>query len=167
MNLNENAWHARLFKLIYSNHKLPDNLCNYFWNVVFLLITIPIYFPGLLLSLSAKLRLRYNFKGPAVTAGGFFINLFIALNVSAVIKMTEQTGLSLTLSAIIVPVIIVTSIATLFYLMYLFTEALPHKARSNDNIVGITSEYFKAKKEAYCPKIEWKKDEDSKRDNTD
>jgi len=167
MNLNENAWHARLFRLIYSQHRLPDNFCNYFWTIVVLLLTMPIYFPGLLLAMSSKLRSKHDFRGPAVTVVGFLINVFIALNITMVMKVMEETGLSVTLSTIIVPIIITTGMAVFYYGIYLFSEALPEKAQSNDNIVGMTSEYFKAKKEAYCPKIEWEKDEDSKRDNTD
>lgn len=44
MKLNKKSWHCKLYKWAYSraDRHLPKNLCNYFWSVMFAVITLPI-----------------------------------------------------------------------------------------------------------------------------
>jgi hypothetical protein len=165
MNLNEKAWHARLFNVIYTRSNLPKNFCNYFWTIILLLVTMPLYFPGLLLRLPKELRI--DFRGPAVTIGGFLINFYLLVCGLIANDLGKTFELSFALSFVIAFLGLTIAVALIFLIAYLLGEKLPNKLKSNDNIIGMTSEYFKAKKEAYCPKIEWRKNENSKRDNTE
>lgn len=49
MKLNKNKWHAKLYRAFWKTKDMPNNLCNYFWELVFALVfTIPawqVYIP--------------------------------------------------------------------------------------------------------------------------
>lgn len=44
MNFNQQSIHAKLYREFYSTEVLPDNLCPFFWGLLFAWICAPFYF---------------------------------------------------------------------------------------------------------------------------
>lgn len=168
MQLNENSWHARLYKVMHEYPKLPENLCNYFWKLVLIVLTLPLYFPGLLIRI--RKDTRDTTRGSGLIVGGLIINAILFSLSACVYSIHTEKNLSLLLSIIIVFIGIPAAIALLLAVVYLIdsgVKEIQNKKQDENSIVKITSEYIKAKKENYCPRIEWKKYENSKRNNTE
>lgn len=46
LKFKHNSWHAWLWTNTYGDKKLPDNICSYFWSLVFAIVTAPLNVVG-------------------------------------------------------------------------------------------------------------------------
>lgn len=167
MQLNENSWHARLYKVMHDYPKLPEDLCNYFWKLVLIIITLPLYSSALLVRI--RKDTRRTIRGSGIIVFGLGVNAILLALIACVHAIHREQDLSLLLSTIIVFIGIPVGVVLLLFAVYLIdrgVKEIQNKKQDEDSIVSITSEYIKAKKENYCPRIEWRKYENSNRDYT-
>lgn len=154
MNISKTSLHAKIYKTVYGD-RFPNNLCPYFWKMVLSLIII---IPLLLISLPKIIldKINKNESEPLVNAenwgGGF--GIYIAL--FAVFTMIycwffpfRGNDLASIGYAIWIGIGIVTLGISLAKLIDMYRE------RNKEKNPSIVSEFIKAKKNKYCPKINW------------
>jgi hypothetical protein len=151
--LSKKSWHTWLYRQFFSEYSLrkTNNLCPYFWKIVLCVIILPVSFvlalPALIFMLVADIKDKSSLgesvgKGFAMWAAlGLVINM-IAIFFTAN-KAVQLFGLiGWTFGGVLVLGLIIT----------LISESL-------ENRTTLVGEFMKAKKNKYCPKIEWKDDE--------
>lgn len=131
MKLNKNSWHARVYSYL-SRRQLPDNLCEYFWSYVGCVLVIMLC--------------------TCMAIAGLFIVGFVMPSILGVFllgynnpKAAYEAGvtlLQLWLSG-------VGSLALLGGMGWLMANFF------NTDAARITNEFLAAKKNKYCPKIDW------------
>lgn len=157
MKLKTNSWHAKLHNFVYTND-LPQNLCPYFWKVLLAIaLFIPcviIQLPGLIIGLFSKEKLdsgdRYAYGG--VT---WFLILVLILFSSATFNLVKMLigaysyKWDVAVAGIFIwgLIILISSILGIRYLL--------NKRSEKEKEPSIIIEFFKAKKNKYCPKIDW------------
>jgi len=157
MKASTNSWHARLYNWTYAS-ELPSNLCPYFWKII---IGILWFIPSVILSIPVIVldkieKSTIPFEPQERNILGFAIWLCllgctIALigvitMLGAVLGLTAWNGLSMAIALLIcvaVPVL---------FIMWL----IKRKEYNFEKKPNIFTEFFKAKYNNYCPKIDWK-----------
>lgn len=166
MKLNKKSWHCKLYKWAYSraDRHLPKNLCNYFWSVVFAVITLPItvvsvfiddmskYFERLRVSLLLYLGITWNwFVGfmilrkvfdPTFTAKH---TLFENYSHNWIVYAALPAGVAIVGLGVYAVGLLCDWSNNLYYRKKVKVEKQPN----------IMVEYLKAKKEKACPFIDW------------
>ncbi len=150
MIINRNSFHARVYKYVHGD-KLPDNLCPYFWKMLFALIwCIPdtvIRFPGMLLNRFTKDSGMERTKGVVLY---FFSLILIWMGwcITELIKFLLGFEYDEDQAFIGGMCIVVPLLGLLVYqIIKYFCEP-----KERGTIVG---EFIKAKYERYCPRIIW------------
>lgn len=54
LNYSKKSWHARLYLSTLCKEELPENLCPYFWTVMWCVIVFPLYIPTHLVNIIFK-----------------------------------------------------------------------------------------------------------------
>ena len=129
MDFNKSSWHYRLV----SAYSMPSsNLCNYFWQIILYLI-ISIIFISFLIFLIVSL----------ICAILFVINIFL-IDINWIDNKFSESSLYLWF------------IISLFFFIevffMLFNKIKSNKSEKKKNILV---ELISAKKNKYCPKINW------------
>jgi hypothetical protein len=94
INLKSNSWHSKLYKWTYNAYILPSSLCNYFWGLVFAIVSIPLTIWSLPHTLM-KIRPGDYFVRLLQSLFTIFLLLLIIVGVSVFIK-NPIAGLKLT-----------------------------------------------------------------------
>lgn len=176
MELNINGFTARTYRWFYAKEKMPQNLCPYFWELVIMwvliipvsIISIPMVlinkdedyislpakiFGGLLIYVMIFL-IFCMFVAPSVFWNGFYVS---RKNIWDEIQIMGFIGWAIAIffSSIGLLQFIREKIRSRRYKKLFTTQ---HKG-SKKNIV---LEFIKAKYNRYCPKIEWKYENDER-----
>lgn len=158
MELSKKSFTAKLYSWFYDAdlnyyYHQPKSLCNYFWAIIwmyiFLIVTLPLQIPGFLInSYFGHKRESSSLAGICFYVVNFIVGSII-LGIISIFKPFDKNTILEGISnfGIATSVIIISSII-LFLIIKYFTER-----SSSTTIVG---EYIKAKKNKYCPKIDWK-----------
>jgi len=173
MELNINGFTARTYRWFYAEYGMPENLCPYFWKLVIMwVLIIPVSIlaiPMLLInkdegyiSLPAKI-----FGGALLYVGMFLIFcMFVALSVfwNGFHGTSENIWDDLQIMgfcgwASVITFCILSLVKFIKEKMserkYKKLYTTPYEGHKNN----IVFEFIKAKYNKYCPKIEWKHDE--------
>ena len=155
MNLNKNSNLAILYRWFYSTDTMPDNLCTYFWSLVALvLLIIPSFIvslPYIIVALFSKDT--ENTNEPIV---GFFIWAFIGClfsmgsAISLFFVSYEKESLMGIASAMGVGLFVGLGVIGIIYFFRKIKDKRKSKERSN-----LIKEFIRAKKNKYCPRIDW------------
>ena len=142
MEINRKSWHYRMNCYMDGEGSVRkwDNLCSYFWKTVFNVI-LKIVMWGLLTGVGIVALFVFY------TMGGDVVSKFIDLSDYAMINVViinMITGLMLFAAVIACVVVLMLSI-------FVLPKAI--KDSTSDNLV---TQYIKAKKQKYCPRIEFK-----------
>lgn len=160
MKASRKSIHAKLYEFTYISD-LPENLCPYFWKLVFaFLMFIPnfiLQLPSLIVASFVKTHGLDNSKEKR--EGGILLYIvmamicgYIHINIQLVKAMLgcysycqNCANAGWLIDSLILTVIIV-----------LLTRRFIGKSkRSEEKKPGIVSEFIKAKYGKYCPKIDW------------
>lgn len=153
INLNQKSWHANLYSQLY-NDTLPNNLCKYFWRVIFALITLPAW------CIICKIDKNIDAFNK-VFIGGWLTTIFYFLgwSLSNAFCMSIQTDVLwiyyLTpLFAILTPIV---AFGLLFGMTGLFIMAQNHLGRKlfKNETKSLFAAKVYAAKNKICPKIDW------------
>jgi hypothetical protein len=175
MKLNINSVSARLYRWFYSTHKMPENLCPYFWKLVLMWVFI---LPYSLLSLptiimdwkESDIKTTGERMGTGVVAWLILFILICMLSVFGVFFMKFPNEKSpwwtmLTIGLICWgATIVIASLELIKFSIkkwknrhikydkdgYRIWEPVKEKQDS------IIIEFVKAKSNKYCPRIDWK-----------
>ena len=165
MKADSKSLHARLYKFTYSSD-LPNNLCPYFWKLVWgVIIVIPnflIQLPILIYHLfKDKEYSEYESAGDnqtngiGVWAGIALLTGYIYLHyhmVKAVFNAYSYDSDLATIGSIM------DTILLLVFLGVWYSEWRKNHPKV-DKSPGIVQEFIKAKYNNYCPKLEWDNEE--------
>lgn len=171
MKLNKNSWHARFYKKSYVTEELPKTICNYFCNMFFAIVLLPItwwtYFPNGLIKFEDVI-------GRCV--GGIVIPLFIFMSGVPFMGILGRCGVNLENVNNVLFVIIffiggLIMIALLFLILWgcklyleLYKEAIRKtKVKKREPKPNVIKEYFKNVKEKNCSIINWEDDGDDEK----
>lgn len=161
MKANTKSLHARLHNLVYTN-KLPNNLCPYFWKLVLafilfipaFIIQLPILISDLFTKYKNDTEDRYNM--------GFVFWLITIILTSISIPTIHLFKMMFNCYSyswdIAILGIIVWSMIGLVTIVTLLALCLKNriiKNRYKEKQPSIIGEFIKAKKNKYCPKIDW------------
>lgn len=163
MEFDKNSFTAKLVSSFYPDYWLPTSLCTYFWKALFAYVSLPLTWPLVWLfwkdpNNNGNDSVLFKFLG------GVVINVVIAVIVYVTITDPYQTlivgGYILMLATGLTLLAVLTRFLAIKHEKYKWGVEYKHiwfnvgyegKPRKNNIIV----EFFKAKKEKYCPKIEW------------
>lgn len=158
--LSKKSWHFWLYKQFfpvssYSMRKM-DNLCPYFWKVVLCILILPVSF---VLALPALIFMLFFIDSENreplgdVVGKGFAVWVVLGLLISMVAmffsnnKAIEAFGL---VGWVFGGVLLLGAIISAVY------DKLKNRVSSKPTLLG---EFLKAKKNKYCPKIQWDSEE--------
>lgn len=145
MRLSKNGYLAQLYRWSYGTWRMPNNLCIYFWKLLFAIVVFPItwisypfHFDHIVIRIIASLVCCFFLALFARLILGVFENPYFALEVLFYV------------GRIIAGFIVLIALVVLYALL----EENPPE------IVSETLKIIQAKKESvkdkFCPKIEWK-----------
>jgi hypothetical protein len=109
------------------------------------------------------MRTKYFLRGEYLV----FISILTYIYLVSAVIVAGFCKQTLDLSMIWAILIGIVAAPVSFGIGYLLGEAcskIGEAKNSEEGFIGMTSEYFKAKKEAYCPKIEWRRESDNDND---
>jgi hypothetical protein len=156
MTLNYQSIIAKLYRWFYFKTEMPNNLCIYFWQLMVMWIFILPYF---LLTFWNRFTPSKNDmidKGTAIGIG-VILHIIAFILISMIIGIL---GLFFNFSSPVLSTIsFIGNILWLFTIIVFISWAaiiLLQKIEKSEKRPSIILEYFKAKKNKYCPKIEWK-----------
>tara|TARA_R110000851_G_scaffold195048_1_gene345862 strand:+ start:223 stop:720 length:498 start_codon:yes stop_codon:yes gene_type:complete len=161
--LNELSWHAKLYKRAWGsshlNDGLPNNICAYFWKTVIALVTFPLWVFG------KMLPANYDDPDNCIWHGirqffATFIVFFCCLLGSLIIEVIQyliyggtDTSQDWWNFALGIPVLAI-ALFLVFGIIYL-VHAIFCGASESDTTKIVTG-FISAKKNKYCPRINWK-----------
>lgn len=154
MTLKEKTWHAWLYKSTYNSYILPEDYCSYFWKMCSLVLLFPFCLIGHIINLI------FYYKRPedsvACLVSGvvtFLCFLFSGLIYDA--KSHRHSNYWLCLLDVGIGIIVISAILVIIcYIFYLIDE-WRKKRKSKPMKPNLIVEFIKAKKNKYCPKIDW------------
>ena len=179
MQLNKNSISAKLYRWFYNQNVMPNNLCPYFWKLVFMWISIlpfiVITLPGQILSKFEKKTfgesMGYTFAFYAVS---FALTVLASLPISFFTTFadggfwdTMRNG-SIVFWLFLIVVALYHGIKRLFIRIkeggklydergrrYYGYDSEGYRIYYKEKKPNILAEFIKAKYNKYCPKIEW------------
>ena len=166
MNLNRNSWYAQLYMHTYSTCFLPNNLCAFFWKMLLAVILLPITWvlliPSFIFSkerpdkIGNKVLISFglNIVGLLVYGLTFLQNkkdgsihwYYPALGILMLLGVGIVIYIFVRLCSLISETSLWQSIASTFR-----RQSSSYKEPKT----WIVTEFIKAKKNKYCPKITW------------
>lgn len=163
---NYNSWHARIYKYFYNidNNELPDNLCAYFYKSLF---SILLFIPYALFEIPSRVfpdvgrntNVNKIFRGLVFYFGIFLIISFFIKIIEIFyydFNLHPKLDKCIILGFSMVCIIIMFGIFVLIgYLFKTIKNKFFHKHNESQK-TNLLLEFIKAKKNKYCPKIEWK-----------
>ena len=166
MKLNKKSWHCKLYKWAYSraDNRLPKNLCNYFWSVMFAVITLPITVVSVFIDNISDYFERLGVSvllyicSIAVWFIGFIL-LRLTCDPTFSSKHTVFENYShnwIAYAALPVGAALTWLVMYAISLLFKWTDNLHWNDRGKvEKQPNIMVEYLKAKKEKACPFIDW------------
>jgi hypothetical protein len=157
MNLTKNSFHAKFYDFIYQKN-LPKSLCDYFWALIFGIILLPLLLPFNFIFIqkwspfshtSITSRLILNFVWTVASVFLFIIMLYLPI-------FENNYGGPL---AVLIVGLIIGAVKLAIYLHEKYRESryddLFEPKKENEFLLVLKTG-FKAFKEKYCPRIDWK-----------
>lgn len=167
MTLDQNSTSARLYKWLYSTNDLPDNLCPYFWKLVFAYWVIVPYVVIALPCLVMEKIVNKTFFSTRDSFGarlGIGVGIYFILwcIVCAVCTVTmlfippARHSLYEFMAAVGAVVWVICMVCGLDHLYTDYQERKWAKRFGRPYKPNLIVEFVKAKYGKYCPKINWK-----------
>lgn len=158
MKLSKKSWHYRLN--MWYTWSVPKNLCSYFWRTVWYLLILPItlilFIPRGILWLFSKKRSwdgfieEYLLVLTTNTALGLLFCMIIMFWHWAPSER-DPWGVIFTLGCV---GWVILTLAGIVWVVEILQERSRSKGREEKK-PSLLREYLRAKKNKYCPKIEW------------
>ncbi|MCB9222496.1 MAG: hypothetical protein H6615_11780 [Ignavibacteria bacterium] len=147
MKLNSKSFINRYYFKLY--HTQPNNLCTYFWKYVWAIVGLPFHW----MVLFKKKKWDDDYDSYFIPS--FTIDILLLLSGALTWKFLEDNKIPLTFLNLLKyywtgAFIIVGCSAILFSLLFLISWIASRKMGNN-----VVIEYIKAKKNKYCPRIDW------------
>ena len=147
MKLNSKSFINRYYFKLYNTQ--PNNLCTYFWKYVWAIVGIPFHW----MVLFKKKTPDSDYSSYVVPS--FFVDfLLFASNLLTYVFLEDNkiplTFLNFLKYSWVGMIVIVGFLAALFIVIFL-SSWLSDKKMDNNVVI----EYIKAKKNKYCPRIDW------------
>ena len=186
MKLNTKSWHSRLYQFAYNEYQescLPNNLCEYFWKVVWAIFSLPLYWSGALFlnknnpetgQRTYLTIMLYMLGMIGIIAGHFYISFFWGGGMEAIKSYSFTHWWWMLpicfLSGLIGTSLIVSSCVGLCYCWVKIWRLMLYKKDQYDfKQPSLLAAWMYAKKKKYCPSIEWEDDKEieDQDENTD
>lgn len=167
MKLKTNSISSKLYRYFYGTNLLPDNLCEYFWKLViayiFIIPTSIIYLPIILTEIyniitnqSQRNDLHVIEKilfSVIIYLGLFFIVAMLSLIGLFFIPLEKESffGFLIQVGILTWAILIIVAIVWGVFKLIDYCNKKPYKP----NKTSIIKEYILAKKNKYCPRIDW------------
>lgn len=165
ITLKSKSWHVWLYKWTYGVQEVPNNLCAYFWGALLSVLMVPVFTWMPLVVEYVNLKIN---KGDGQVFGhcGLGMKYILTIIICAAVFFLFTIGVVFfehTAPSIVITAIIALGIFIIWFfkkkrILPKTTEAIT-KGVINITIsepVIMTKEFIKAKKNKYCPKINWK-----------
>jgi hypothetical protein len=166
MKVRKNSLHAKLYKFTYDS-KLPNNLCPYFWKLVFAFV---VFIPNFIIQLPVLITKVFGYEkldnvynrctGFCIYLSLLIVYRILITNYHAFKEMIHcySYDSSLATFGIIIDIIIlfILFIVGLVKIYKYFKNKKRYLENNNENII---TEFIKAKYNKYCPKLDWNENE--------
>jgi len=156
INFNKNSWHRQTYNALYTS-EAPDNLCPYFWKVVWAIITMPAW------CIMSKIHKRAD-ATEKIWIGGFLTFLAFVISIASSTVVCDLFGGLIGDSSWVYyfsPIIIILLIALFIaffigFVVLSVTIEEKWKDRETKESTSLLGAKFKSWKDKNCPKINWK-----------
>lgn len=161
MKININSWHARLTRWTYRIEELPGNLCGYFWIMLLAVILFP---------LTAIISLPRIFVGEYTKTESYpYLPFIICISIwflLGILSFYLYGGYCVFFIGFNSKAILV-NLAIVIFLVFTFMALIPFlfyiiRKKFSKTSISLTDtvvyQFIKAKKNKYCPVIEWTED---------
>ena len=169
MNLSKNSLTARLYRWFYNKNTMPANLCPYFWQLVWMWLTI---IPFMVYTLPFQLFIRFRKEDSKetleiATIGYVVLFLSACMVISIIHLFAPYDGDNAMIGFVafgIIAWIILFFIGAGFLIIsvkdYLMTKRYQKKYQNNlqsesPKPNSVVVEFVKATYNKYCPQIKW------------
>ena len=163
VEFNEKSWHSKLYKRAYyqkhfGGSPLPDNLCPYFWKVMFVLVTLPLSWMFVLGGLKESYFVKIGLGASTYFALGLATMLGCGFNMHFLHWWTDPYWIGYTLVGVVGFVLIIGGLLVaslgIDWAYHKCKDAYRGTSDREPSLVGskVSSWYNKV-----CPKINWKK----------
>lgn len=158
--LSKNSIHAKYYRWFYYAWSMPDNLCTYFWLLILAFIFIPatiFCLPVIIMSIIKGENVDDDwFERLWYSLLGWVAFIFLLAYIKSWFDYTAKTGMW-TGIAIGGGLIIVGFIWLINYLQERKYERMKYEEPKEKTTTfrSMTWQWVKAKKNRYCPKIDW------------
>lgn len=157
VEFNENSWHSQLYERAYDSWR-PDNLCPYFWKILWVLVTLPISCIGMAFGKNADYSEKIG-----MTFATYFVSVVATLmgcHVNRVFLQwwSDPYWIAYTVLGL---AIITLGIALVFGVMFgvaYIVDVVQSKARKGYKPSSLVGAKIHSVWHGLCPKITWKKD---------
>lgn len=164
MKASKKSLHAKLYEFTYISD-LPNNLCPYFWKVIF---GIVVFIPNLIVQIPSYFVMLFYKKYEdmdclARRVGGIAIYfvlaaigayLFITINFIKAIFGCYSYDMGAANAGLIVNAFILITCMVL-WIIFNRQKDKPEKSMEEEKRPNLLVEFIKAKYNRYCPKIDW------------
>lgn len=131
IKISTDSWHYKLANT-FSGHRPPENLCGYFWKVIFsIFMSIFILFLALIFTmvvLSVFLRFWFSSFGEVAPLGGFVSIVILSIILAELVKARHEKER---------------------------IDAIISGIKPKKSFIGVCFSWVKAKKDKYCPSIDF------------
>jgi hypothetical protein len=157
MELNKNSVTSKIYRWFYNkaSNEMPNNLCPYFWQLVFMWI---VFIPSVILSLPYSIYYKLNFNKfehhPGVGIVGWAFLYFVKCSLISFGWLFFEYEKASYLECCAFLGILIIFISLMIFLPEIIKYFKPKThTKPKPNII---IEFTKAKYNKYCPKIDWK-----------
>lgn len=162
MKLNQKSWHAMYYKWA-SLKMMPDNLCSYFWKLLMLIILFPLLLifalPEILIVSISYIIIKIKkdefiyFIDEWESRWGinFLIYFLIAMIYGYINALINHFNETIAITVIVIVTISIFAVINYFRKKSKKSEIKTAKVKKP----SLISEYWKAFKGKYCPRIDW------------
>ena len=165
MKANKNSIHAKLYKFTYSRGYFPNNLCPYFWKLIWATI---IFIPNFILQIPALVIMIFSEKNKTddcgkrrETGGMLYIVLILLLivflpQIELVKAMFDFYSYNYEIANAGLVIDILLLLCAAFWGMARINKLIKEKRTpQEEKKPSIVIDVVKAKYNKYCPQIDW------------
>ena len=159
MELNRNNKSAKLYRWFYETTEMPDNLCQYFWELVLAIIISPIKITLELPTFIVEKITREESGGKKFAIGIIYwfiliCGLCVLFSATRFFYDYKEGSLPDIISVVGLAIIagVIGGFIIVFIVCLVEDYILRRKDKKKKNLIV---EFIKAKKNKYCPKIDW------------
>jgi len=158
MKLNVNSWYGRLYLSTYGKDNtdtLPNNICSFFWPLLFAIILFPLCWPGHVINLFTPKTM--NRTNALQTAFHLPASLFFGILIALTMNIKQMDLMRLYLYGFMAFVFFFFFIFALAFACFYISDKIKERRPLTPKKVNPIVAGFRAIKGKYCTPVTWER----------